>query len=210
MRILKTEAEADRVGVRAPAAHIAFQVRPNGVIGDQVRTEGNELASGFVPGTPAGKPSVRFSGGRAVMWAVTSDRVKAWKARVDHTLAVTIENLGGVEAWAGSIPRGAALGLSVRFVFPTTDRAKWGADHTGKPDTDNCVKLFQDRAKLLGLFGREDDAAVAGLEAFKVWGETGGAGWTLRLLGAKREGVAGGVKGWAGEDAAWWGSESPR
>ena len=199
--------------------------------------EGAEVASGFVRGGPAGKPSVRaFGRGRgASMWAGASARVIGWRASVDRDLGETVRNLGGIVSWSLALgieprggkgrakrkPGGRAFGLAVVFTLETAHADRWGKPHTAKPDADNLMKLFMDRAQRAGLFGLGDDAAVAAMEPVKVWGRPGtaGAAWTLRVLGENArataasisdavmgggEGAGDGVGDGAGASGCWW------
>lgn len=147
--------------------------------GDMVATSGAEIASGWIPGTPAGQPRGRHVRGRVVSWAAASRTVVVWRARVVRELRGAAERLEGpLQALHGHVD----LGVSLRFVFPTTDRARHGQAHTSKPDADNLAKLWLDVAKDVGLLLGLDDSAVAGLESYKVWGAVGGVGWTMRAL----------------------------
>lgn len=171
--------------------------------GDRIMTSGREIASGWIVGTPRAAPRPRFVGGRVVSWRAAGRATAAWRVRVERELAQAVERLG--DALEGA--RGVYdVGVSLRFVFPTTDQRRHGAPHGAKPDTDNLVKLWMDAACKVGLLLGQDDSHVAGLESFKVWGSVGGVGWTVRAL----ERVKGGTdrvsagRWWEGADAPAW------
>lgn len=165
-------------------------------MGDQIRTTGTELAAGWIVGTPKGQPRGRHVRGRVVSWAAAGAPVVAWRRKVERELAKAAQAAGGALEALGA---GGRLAVSLRFVFPTTDTSRHGSPHTSKPDVDNLAKLWMDAAKAAGLLGALDDAAVAGLESFKVWGGVGGCGWTLRSMDAGASAER------APDDVPWWG-----
>lgn len=149
-------------------------------MGDEIRTTGQEIAAGWIPGTPAGQPRGRHVRGRVVSWAAAGAPVVLWRGRVERELRAAVERLG--DALVPVLAGGVSLGVSLRFVFPTQDAKQHGQPHTSKPDADNLVKLWMDVAAREGLLLGQDDARVAGLESWKVWGAVGGCGWTVRRL----------------------------
>jgi Holliday junction resolvase RusA-like endonuclease len=168
--------------------------------GDMVMTSGAELTSGWIPGTPAPLPRPRFVRGRVVSWRAAGRATGLWRARVVSSLRTAADSLG--DALEG-VRGGCDLAVSLRFVFPTVDQALHGAPHTRRPDTDNLAKLWMDVAQEVGLLLGQDDASVAGLESWKVWGAVGGCGWTLRALERVEPGqdrVAAG---------RWWETDAP-
>ena len=127
--------------------------------------------------------------GRVVSWAAAGAPVKLWRLRVQQEVAASVSRAGGRAAVAAMVDRTDALGLAVVFTFPTEDASKWGRAHTAKPDADNLVKLLMDVLTAEGATGGLDDAHISALEPAKVWGATGGAGWTLRMLAGRKMGV---------------------
>lgn len=152
-----------------------------GWVGDQIRTSGHEIAAGWIPGTPRGQPRGRHIRGRVVSWGAAARPVKLWRERVERELRTAAEAAGGSLSLADGAK--AALGVSLRFVFATEDRGRWGKPHTSKPDADNLAKLWMDAAAKAGLLLGRDDAALAGVETVKLWGGIAGCGWTLRAMG---------------------------
>lgn len=171
--------------------------------GDMVMTSGAEIASGWIPGTPAPLPRPRFVRGRVVSWRAAGRATGLWRGRVVSSLRTAAEGLG--DALEGA--RGACdFAVSLRFVFPTVDLALHGAPHGKRPDTDNLVKLWLDVAQEVGLLLGQDDSHVASIESWKVWGATGGCGWTLRALERVEPGqdrVSAG-RWWEGAQAPDW------
>lgn len=167
------------LGMGSPVMDGAGLTLQFGWRGDMVRTSGAELASGWIPGTPAPLPRPRFVRGRVVSWRAAGRATGLWRARVERELRTAVERLGDpLEA----VRAGCDLAVSLRFVFPTVDRALHGAPHTRRPDADNLAKLWLDVAQDTGLLLGQDDSHVAGLETWKEWGAIGGCGWTLRAL----------------------------
>lgn len=173
--------------------------------GDTIGTTGQAVLAGWIPGRPAGKPSVRGGsrGRRGNVWAMASRPVKLWKAAVERQAAEAIAAAGGLEA-VGELLGNAAIGVTVTFVFPSRDAARWGEAHTAKPDADNLMKLLFDVWVRTGLTGGLDDAKISAVEAFKVWGAVPGAGWKITRLEPQEIGSAVGVAGRGAGAPPWW------
>jgi Holliday junction resolvase RusA-like endonuclease len=178
--------------------------------GDTVRTTGEAIIAGWIPGRPAGKPSARGGarGRRANVWAMASRPVKLWRAAVERQAAEAIDALGGLDV-VGGLMGESAIGVSLKFVFPSRVADRWGTTHEGKPDIDNLQKLLFDVWRKAGLLGGLDDASVSAVEAVKVWGAVGGAGYTVTRLERAVIGGAIGVTGRGAGAAPWW-TQVPR
>lgn len=173
--------------------------------GDTIGTTGLPVLAGWIPGRPAGKPSARGGrhGRRANVWAMASRPVKLWRAAVERQAAEAIDSVGGLDA-IGTLMGDAAIGVSLRFVFPSKVAAKWGQSHDGKPDIDNLQKLVFDVWVKAGLLGGLDDKAVAAVQAEKVMGAAPGLAWTVTRLESSVVGAAIGVTGRGAGSPPWW------
>lgn len=173
--------------------------------GDTAGTTGQRVLAGWIPGRPAGKPAGRggHRGRHANVWAMASRPVKLWKAAVERQAREAITAAGGLEA-IGDLLGSAAIGIEIKFVFPSKVAERWGEDHTGKPDVDNLQKLLFDVWTKAGLTGGLDDAHISLVEARKVWGAVAGAGWVITRLEPQEIGQAVGVAGRGAGAPPWW------
>lgn len=134
-----------------------------------------------VAGVPRPLPRPRWVPGRARPVSIADRHAKAWARAVEAACRQ-----------AGAMAPGP-VACRVSCYFPTKDAARWGRPHTGRPDTDNLVKMLLDCAERAGTLPK-GDAKVARLEAEKLWARDGGAVMELRAWRAE-SGDAGGSSG---------------
>jgi Holliday junction resolvase RusA-like endonuclease len=148
---------------------------------------------GWVGGTPRSGQTAKMARGRVLSWAAAGKQSKVWREKLERDFRLSVEDMGGADAVREAFKGCKALGLHLVFTFGTCDRAKFGTEHTSRPDADNLQKVVLDVAKKAGLFGGRDDAAVSRVDASKVWGALPGLAWSLTALTPQGAGGTGHV-----------------
>lgn len=149
-----------------------------------------------VHGTPRPQQRPRKVRGRFV--STTNPKLKLWRDAIERACRAALANRGDPLPLFG---RGVAVSVSMRFTFaaPSSDPARFGTDHTQKPDKDNLEKAVLDVLELCRVF--VNDSQVSRGPVSKVWGVRPGLSVEIAPAVAasappERDALAGGLPGW--------------